>query len=182
MSGEELLALLGIDSEIRRRKNRFGHYMSNLNSNVIDVFVRQRRMMPHRQNGADDGDEFIGRDSGKSRVLVLDVRPAEEFRLGALPDSVNVPGGGEEGLARIGPDLSTMKKGKVSNQLPKKYILSVLDVDILSQVLCVVGSREDTGLRFSELLLESGHSRVCFLHGGVDVFRSLEGVLRVPDT
>ena len=124
MSGEELLALLGIDSEIRRRKNRFGHYLSNLNSNVIDVFVRQRRMMPHRQNGADDGDEFIGRDSGKSRVLVLDVRPAEEFRLGALPDSVNVPGGGQEGLARIGPDLSTMKKGKVSNQHLNKYISS----------------------------------------------------------
>ena len=52
----------------------------------------------------------------------------------------------------------------------------------ISQVLCVVGSREDPGLRFTELLLESGHSRVCFLHGGVDVFRSLEGVLRVPDT
>ena len=75
-------------------------------------------MMRHRQNGgADDVDEFIGRDSGKSRVLVLDVRPAEEFRLGALPESVNVPGGGEEGLARIGPDLSSMKKGKVSAEL-----------------------------------------------------------------
>ena len=70
-------------------------------------------MMRHRQDGIDDGDEFIGRDSGKSRVLVLDVRPSEEFRLGALPESVNVPGGGEDGLARIGPDLSSMKRGKV---------------------------------------------------------------------
>ena len=52
----------------------------------------------------------------------------------------------------------------------------------ISQVLCVLGSREDQGLRFSELLLESGHSRVCFLHGGVDIFKSLEGVLCVPDT
>ena len=50
------------------------------------------------------------------------------------------------------------------------------------QVLCVVGSRDDgAGLRFSKLLLESGHSRVCFLHGSVDIFKSLEGVLCVPD-
>ena len=76
-------------------------------------------MMRQRHNGGDDVDEFIGRDTGKSRVLVLDVRPAEEFRLGALPDSVNVPGGGEEGLSRIGPDLSSMKKGKVGAEFPE---------------------------------------------------------------
>ena len=70
-------------------------------------------MMRHRQDGCDDGDEFIRRDSGNSRVAVLDVRTVEEFRLGALPESVNVPGGGEEGLERIGPDLSSMKRGKV---------------------------------------------------------------------
>ena len=76
------------------------------------------RLRRHHQNH-DDEDDFIERDSGKSRVLVLDVRPAEEFRLGALPGSVNVAGGGEEGLARIGPDLSSMKRGKVGRTFYK---------------------------------------------------------------
>ena len=50
MSGEELLALLGIDSEIRRRRNRFDRCL--IYENRWDVFI-----------------VLCGRDRGGIRIL-----------------------------------------------------------------------------------------------------------------
>ncbi len=136
MSGEELLYLLGVENRGRWSSGDDG--LSTPSSQYQAV---------------------------KSLVLVLDVRPLEERKLGALPRSVAVPGAVEDAeaaVARLLPDLAEMKRGKV---------------------LCVAGSRaeERAAIAFAERLLEAGQSRVCLLHGGVDIFKTMKEVLIVPD-
>ena len=43
MSGEELLALLGIDSEIRRRKNRFDQCLRHYENRWLVLYERDRQ-------------------------------------------------------------------------------------------------------------------------------------------
>jgi TBC domain-containing protein kinase-like protein len=138
MSAEELLTLLGVDVSCGRKGRR-------------------------RRYESGDPDADRGPASPRSSlVLVLDVRPVDEFKLGAVQDSVNVPFCSADAVNKMMSDLSEMKRGKV---------------------VCVVGARnhEKDAIALAESLLEAGHSRVCLMHGGVEVLKAVEGALRVPN-
>jgi len=117
--------------------------------------------------------EKVGRISGADllsladistrKVLCIDVRQKEEFKLGTLPDAVNIPG-----------DTAFCETGEL-----------VGDKDALEtarrkgRVIAVVGSvRDRVDLSVAEGLLRLGYPRVVTVHGGVEVFRG-SGVLIV---
>ncbi len=109
----------------------------------------------------------------KMRVLVVDVRTPEEFRVGALSGSVNLSptavsaaaesgGNGRMQLDPAGEKVLSQRKGKI---------------------VCVVGSKANNdALHMAAGLLACGISRLCVLHGGIEIFRSAPGVLCVPNT
>lgn len=105
----------------------------------------------------------------KSRVLVVDIRTVEEYKLGTLPGSVHIPSSsaftaeGQLANPDTGEKLTSGKKGKV---------------------ICVVGAQKsgDDAREFAEKLLSLKFSRLCILHNGIDVFRSSSEILHVPHT
>ena len=110
---------------------------------------------------------YVQSDVNKCQVLVLDVRPIEDFKRGTLPGSLSLPFktsfGGDEGLTQdLGQRLDSAKKGKV---------------------VCVAGDGgSEDAVNAAAMLLASGYDRLCVLHKGIDIFKPLTGVLCVPDT
>ena len=87
----------------------------------------------------------VGRISGQdllqllssSKLACLDVRPSEEYRLGAVPGSLHLPGG--EGAAASKEVTEAKRKGRV---------------------VCVAGScRDGMALQVAEQLLQQGVPR-----------------------
>ena len=102
------------------------------------------------------------KNSGK-KVLIIDIRSAEEFKLGTLQDAINIPG--DTAFNEFG-ELTAYKE----------------DVDIArkkGRVISVIGSAKDRkDLSVAEGLLRLGYPRVVTVHGGIEVFRG-SGVLVV---
>ena len=115
-------------------------------------------------------DTTMNRDT-KSKALVIDIRPAEEHRVGALPGSWHLPPSLAFSPAGDGSRLTSNAMDRMTKERKGK-------------VICVVGSgeRERETADFAEKLLGNGLSRVCVLHNGVEIFRSENGVLCVPNT
>ncbi len=115
----------------------------------------------------------------KPCVLVLDVRPLEEFKLGALPGSLHFPMSTAFDVVPDGcRDEGEDKKWRLSEEWRKKLAL-----EKKGKVVCVVARVVSDAVDVSERLLESENmSRLCVLHNGTDVFKPLAaGVLCVPD-
>ena len=88
--------------------------------------------------------------------------------MGALPDSINIPFQG----AFDGDGQLQVKCDALEQARQKK-----------SKVICVVGSVGDSEARlFAENLLLLNYHRVCLLHNGIEIFRSINGILCVPDS
>ena len=102
-------------------------------------------------------------DSGK--LVVVDTRTPEEWRLGSLQGSTNLPA-----ASAFGASGELAGGVKEVEQARKK-----------GQVVCVLGSvREHSQVvAVAEGLLGLGVARVAVLHGGVEVFRT-SGRLVVP--
>ncbi|XP_047004148.1 TBC domain-containing protein kinase-like protein isoform X1 [Schistocerca americana] len=99
----------------------------------------------------------------KSKVVVVDVRPPDEYNRGAIPSSINIP-------------FSTVNLSE--NQLPPGPENSILHSH-KGKVITVVGSRGPNASQFGHMLVQCGFPRVCVLHGGVQVLRS-SNILLVP--
>ena len=92
-------------------------------------------------------------------MLGIDIRTNEEYKVGTLQDSVNVPFEAGENIACGETFEAAKSKG---------------------QVIAVMGSSRDShAASFAERLLSSGYPRVATLHGGVEVFYGA-GALIVP--
>lgn len=103
----------------------------------------------------------------KARALTIDVRPKAEFKMGALPESINIPTSGAFG---DDGELQGAKDGL--HQLSYRR----------SKIICVVGSSGNEDARtFAEHLLRLNYNRLCLLHVGIEIFRTV-GVLCVPNT
>uniref|UniRef100_A0A6B0VFX4 Putative serine/threonine protein kinase n=1 Tax=Ixodes ricinus TaxID=34613 RepID=A0A6B0VFX4_IXORI len=98
--------------------------------------------------------ELSRRDGTKVRLLVLDVRPAEEFQRGAIPGSLHVPPGN-----------------------PAQWTEPLRN----GHMVVVVGSHKDYGsaVETANQLVRLNQSRVCLLHGGVEALRTA-GLLELP--
>ena len=107
--------------------------------------------------------------SARSRAIVVDVRPFNDFKLGTLPDSVNCPFGNvnnNDDSSRV-----TLPK-EVGERLSNRR----------GKIVCVVGSGyNNESQMFAAKLLEMNFNRVSVLHKGIEIFRSA-GVLCVPNT
>ena len=120
-------------------------------------------------------EEKVGRISGADllslannntkKVLCVDVRIGEEFKLGTLQDAISIPG---EGAFSESGDLLTSKE---ELEIAKKK----------GKVIAVVGTVKDRmDLKVAERLLKLDFPRVVTVHGGIEVFRG-SGVLVVPN-
>ncbi|XP_068249818.1 TBC domain-containing protein kinase-like protein [Palaemon carinicauda] len=103
--------------------------------------------------------------SGRAKVLVVDVRSAEEYYRGTLGDAINLPADTSitpEGLLVPGPMTDELKSYR-------------------GKIIAVMGSRNNWSqvVKFAEFLLSQEFPRVCTLHKGVEVFRA-SGALVVP--
>lgn len=98
--------------------------------------------------------EMSRRDSSKVRLLVIDVRPPDEYLRGTIPGALNVPPGSGE-----------------PSQWPEP-VLSALQV-AGRMVVVVAGSQEQhkTAVSAANGLVRWGQARVCLLHGGVGSLR-----------
>nr|CAD7417893.1 unnamed protein product [Timema poppensis] len=91
----------------------------------------------------------------RPKVVVVDIRPPDEFHRGAVPGSINIPYSGDAQISCL-----TRHKGKI---------------------MVVAGSgRGPHACEFSRRLVSEGFSRVCTLHKGVQVLRSTN-ILVVPN-
>ena len=104
----------------------------------------------------------------RSRLIVVDIRTGPDYRLGALPGSVNVP---------YGPDDSDEAFCKaVCAKVPKDKVRR--------KVICVAGNSNQTEVvaKAAELMVRDLlYPRVCVLHNGIDIFKTIPGVLFVPN-
>lgn len=102
----------------------------------------------------------------KPKAVSIDVRPKAEYKMGSLPDSINVPFAGAF---------------DADGKLQAKYDVLEAAKQKKSKVICVVGSGNNEHARqFAESLLSENYHRVCYLHNGIEIFRSLN-ILIVPD-
>ena len=111
--------------------------------------------------------EKVGRISGaellslleEKKAVCVDIRSIEEYKVGTLQSSVNVPFDAGENTTCGEMFEAAKSKG---------------------QVIAVMGSSKDNqALIFAERLLSLGYPRVATLHGGVEVFYGA-GALIVP--
>ena len=118
--------------------------------------------------------EKVGRISGAEllkliegstkKAICVDVRPAEEFKFGALPGAVNVPS-----------ETAFNENGMLTNSTE-----TIDGARRKGKIVAVVGSDKDrNAVIFAERLLQLQYPRVATLHGGLEVFRGA-GVLVVP--
>ena len=105
----------------------------------------------------------------KPKAITVDIRSKAEFKLGSLPDSINIPSQGA-----FDPDTGELliKTEALDSARHKK-----------SKVLCIVGSstQNDEAKIFAESLLKLNFYRICYLHNGIEIFRTLN-ILCVPNT
>jgi len=120
-------------------------------------------------------EEKVGRISGADllslannntkKVLCVDVRTVEEFKLGTLQDAVNIPSDGA--FNESGELVSSKEELEMARRKGK--------------VIAVMGSVKDRmDLMLAERLLKLDFPRVVTVHGGIEVFRG-SGVLVVPN-
>ncbi|XP_076359220.1 TBC domain-containing protein kinase-like protein isoform X2 [Tachypleus tridentatus] len=99
----------------------------------------------------------------KVKVLVVDVRPSEDFTRGAIPDSINIPfqtAFTPDGTLVSTPDSVTLMGHK-------------------GRMVVIVGSSKNNNTsNFATQLVRLGFPKVCTLHKGIDVFRTI-GILIV---
>eukprot|EP00095_Tigriopus_kingsejongensis_P010865 snap_masked-scaffold864_size87066-processed-gene-0.0 protein:Tk10865 transcript:snap_masked-scaffold864_size87066-processed-gene-0.0-mRNA-1 annotation:"hypothetical protein CAPTEDRAFT_220004" len=112
------------------------------------------------------GSDLLQLIEPKVKVLVIDCRPVEEYRLGTLPESVHLP-----------PNQAFEASGGLTPTAEAKLKARK------SKVACVVGSQQHEAetVDFAQRLLEQGIHRLCVLHNGIEIFRSKNGILRVPN-
>lgn len=96
-------------------------------------------------------------------LLVIDVRPSDEYKRGTVPGSINIPF-----QSAFSPEGDLLPCNAVSILKNSK-----------SKIKVVVGSRGRNASNFASELVRLGYSRVCTLHKGIDVLRPT-GVLTVP--
>ena len=129
-------------------------------------------LLGHRksQSESDEGHHFI--HPARPKAFVIDVRSKSEFKLGALPDSLNIPYNNAETFDSETGELKVKHESLELARLKK------------SKVVCVVGSTagQSDAKSFAEQLLKLNYFRVCYLHNGIEIFRTLNGILCVPDT
>ena len=116
--------------------------------------------------GRISGAELLKLTEGPSKkAICVDIRSAEEFKLGTLPGAINVPAEtafNENGMLTNGTDTidGARRKGRI---------------------IAVVGSDKDrAAVQFAERLLQLQYPRVVTLHAGLEVFRGAGGVLVAP--
>lgn len=103
--------------------------------------------------------------SGRLKVLVVDVRPPDEFARGTLADAINMPA-----ESCLSPDGSLLPGPQ--NETLNSY---------RGKIIAVIGSRIgwDQVVKFAEAILLQEFPHVCTLHKGIEVFRAT-GALVVP--
>ena len=132
----------------------------------LDMTPIEIRELKTEKVGRISGAELLKLTEGSSqKAICLDIRPAEEFKLGTLPGAVNIPADSaftETGMLASQAELveTARRKGKI---------------------IAVVGSAKDrAAVEFAERLLQLQCPRLVTLHAGVEVFRHSAGVLVVP--
>ena len=105
----------------------------------------------------------------KPKAITVDIRNKSDFKLGSLPDSINIPLNGA-----FDPDTGELliKTDALESARNKK-----------SKVLCIIGSstQSEDAKVFAENLLKLNFYRVCYLHNGIEIFRALKNILCVPN-
>lgn len=102
--------------------------------------------------------------SAKPILVVVDVRPEDDFRRGSFPGSVNVPfhsAFSPEGDLNPSPAVHYLNQ----NKTPIKVVIG--------------GSRGKHASHFADALIRLGYVKVCVLHKGIDVLRNAN-VLSIP--
>ena len=120
--------------------------------------------------------EKVGRISGEEtlnflrdqpqKIICIDIRPKEEYKLGTLSHSVNIPYG------QAFNESGALTMGQTTLEDATKH----------GKVVVVLGSakEENQTKSFAEKLLLFEISRLVTLHGGVEVFYN-SGALVVPN-
>ncbi len=181
LAGRELLEMAGLAK--RRKRNRKARKVSG----GIRREKKGDKDAAEEEEEEEDGAGCIFSVSGGAcRPLVVDIRTTEEYRVGAFPDSLHLP------LSTAFSDVTGVDDASSPHPLSTSpaHQLTSESRDLLSlgrkgrDLICVAGSasKPEEAKEFAERLLRLDYSRVCVLHGGVEVFRSLAGVLCVPNT
>jgi len=139
---------------------------------LLDLLGLQTQYM---SDGTDsDGHHFVTQRA-RPPVLPVDVRPLEEYKLGALADSLHLP-------ETSWQEADVEAEGGGAQQL-RPEVRDALTLARKGRIVCVVGGDGDCGDASSaaERLLALGYSRLCVLHNGLDAFKALPGALVVPD-
>ena len=116
--------------------------------------------------------------------------------MGTLPDSLHLPTSSSFTAADAGfsGEEDHHQFSSEPSPPPRQLTADALDQRTLrlkgrpreTLVLCVIGGGGAKGAEEAQeaatRLLRLGHSRLCVLHGGADVFKPMAGVLCLPDT
>ena len=131
----------------------------------LDMTPIEIRVLKTEKVGRISGAELLKLTEGSSqKAICLDIRPAEEFKLGTLPGAFNVPA-----------DSAFTENGMLASHAD-----TVEAARRRGKIIAVVGSCKDkAAVEFAERLLQLQCARLVTLHAGVEVFRSA-GVLVVP--
>jgi len=100
------------------------------------------------------------------KVLCIDIRAEEAYRIGSIPESINIPG-----------PTAFDESGDLA---PNSSLDSLILAKKKGKVICVAGSKNCNVVEFAESLVRLGYPRVCMLHNGVEIFRN-SGILCVPN-
>lgn len=111
--------------------------------------------------------EKVGRVSGAEllklmkgepkRAICVDTRPGEEYKVGTLPEAVNIPA-----------DTMFTEAGALTTHAEVQLEVARAK----GQVIAVLGSaRDGAAAAVAEKLLQRGYPRLATVHGGVEVFQ-----------
>ena len=130
--------------------------------------IKTASSAPSSRNRKSSGSAALRRSrSRKTLAFVLDVRSQDDFKVGSIPGSISA-------------QASSLFDGE-GNLIDENVIQAMANRG--GKVVCVVGSQnsDEDALKVAESLLALNHNRVCVLHNGIEIFKTLPGVLCVPN-
>ncbi len=182
IAGREVLEMLGLVKKRKKQRRK------NL-SGVPAKREEEERDDEDKQQHLSDYSLCANRTH--CQVLVVDTRTPEEYKLGTLPDSLHLPAASSFVETAENENGAFNDPYAMGMGLPPPVELTAEAKDALSlrrkgkDLICVVGAggeRHKEAVTFAERLLRLNYSRVCLMHGGMEIFRPMAGMLCVPDT
>ncbi|XP_044727731.1 TBC domain-containing protein kinase-like protein, partial [Chrysoperla carnea] len=149
---------------ITLRKHQNGGWSSNSELDISDVELRDLQLEFCPRISANDVVHLL--NNSPDQIIIVDIRPAAQYNRAAVKKSINVPFAliqqEDPNIECLGPQAAVLK-------------------DNLFHTIVVVAAEHVQAEVFSRYLVQCEVSRVCILHGGINILYSVTPTILISN-